>query len=424
MPKVAVAAAAIAAGNNIWAGPPNTVSTWIVLLSFNLPILGVLATVPFSRRLGDVLKDKSPDAMGMVSYSRVTGALGAVILTAFFWAIGNVVLMDALGDRGNIVQLLDAAGRFFLVGSALFLPYAFNQLRSIFPWAAGTNAALIASADATAQHTPAELVIANLSSIPDAELEAAIVGIQAQVSGEFAKEWGISAKLICRRVDPGVPAAGPAAAATIYLGDKAHDPHAGQQTLAGYHTQTQGEAASGFVYLDVCRQYKADWTVMLSHEVLELLADPTAVMKLDGPHPRGPTVTVQYAQEVCDAVQADIYLSKGVKVCNFVHRAFFGLPGGSPTLNHLGRPQERFGPRPGGYVTWFDDAGGHEHWSDETPQVQMAARLRNLDLRRNGRRFGRLPAALQPTVPAKPKGVAEQLISRLRPGKTPRNPDP
>ena len=418
-------AAAAAAAAGPWLGPPNTTYTWLVLLSFNLPILAIVAAVPFGRRLSDALKEKMPDGLGMTSYSRVTGALGAVILTSFFWAIGNITLMDALGNRGNIGQLLDAVGKFFLVGSALFLPYAFNQLKSIFPWSTGTAAALV---QPSASGAPTQLVIANLSSLSDAEVQAAIKGIQAQVSTDFAKEWRATATLSYRRVEPKAPPSGAAVEAIIYLGDKSDDPNAGQQALAGYHTANEGDAPYGFVYLDVCRDYPAEWTVMLSHEVLELLADPTAVMKLDGPHPRAPDVTVQYAQEVCDAVQADVYPSEGVKVCNFVNRAFYGLPGGSPLLNHLGRPQERFKPRPGGYLTWFDDTGGHEVWSDQTPAPQQAARERHLNVRRNGRRFGRLPEGMRPTRSAPPPDPVRKLMARLRPPtrlakKSPPNPE-
>ena len=71
MPEVSAATAAITSNTDFWRGPPNTASTWIVLLSFNLPILAILTTVPFAQQLSDVLKEKSPDALGMVSYSRV-----------------------------------------------------------------------------------------------------------------------------------------------------------------------------------------------------------------------------------------------------------------------------------------------------------------------------------------------------------------
>ena len=66
------------------------------------------------------------------SYSRVAGMIGAVVMAAFFWAVGNVVLYKAFLDPGSINNLVGSLGTFFLGGASLFLPYAFNQLREAF----------------------------------------------------------------------------------------------------------------------------------------------------------------------------------------------------------------------------------------------------------------------------------------------------
>jgi hypothetical protein len=137
--------------------------SWVAALAFvtfNLPVAVFLVTVPFSASLSDALKEKAPDgsATDATSYSRVTGALGAIVVTSFFWATGNVVLNLALGDKpGDIASLLKAVGVFFLIGSALFLPYAFNQLKTIFPLGANT-AATLAQADAGAALTQPQTV--------------------------------------------------------------------------------------------------------------------------------------------------------------------------------------------------------------------------------------------------------------------------
>jgi prophage regulatory protein len=69
--------------------PASTLLTWTVYTAFNLPIIGFVVAVPFARRLDEALAEKTPagEATGITSYARVTAALGAVILTAFFWAL-------------------------------------------------------------------------------------------------------------------------------------------------------------------------------------------------------------------------------------------------------------------------------------------------------------------------------------------------
>jgi hypothetical protein len=58
-----------------------------------------------------------------------------VVLTAFFWAIANVILVKTLGvpdQTAQIKELVDSIGTFFAAGAALFAPDAFNQLGQLF----------------------------------------------------------------------------------------------------------------------------------------------------------------------------------------------------------------------------------------------------------------------------------------------------
>ena len=48
--------------------------------------------------------------------------------------------------------------------------------------------------------------------------------------------------------------------------------------------------------------YGEVWTSTLSHEVLELLGDPTAVMTVTGLAPKGASGSVHYDLEVCASV--------------------------------------------------------------------------------------------------------------------------
>jgi hypothetical protein len=380
--------------------PPNNLLTWIVFATFNLPILAIFIAVPFGKFLDNALKEKTPtgDSTGVASYSRVTGALGAVILTAFFWAIGNVVLADTLSPNAaaTIGPLLNAVGRFFLVGSALFLPYAFNQLKTLFPWSANAStaqAALGAQAVAPANYGADEvtqITIANVSStVTDVQLQAVLAAIGVQVSQQFKPEWGQSAVLSMSRPDltgSTVPV-NAATGAVIYLGDQVADPKTGAQSVMGYHDVNCNAMPYGFVYLDVCSLYDEPWSATLSHEVLELLADPTAAMSVASPSGSG----ITYELEVCDPTQGDRYTIGDVAVSNFVNRAFFDLPGGlSPAMNYCRLSQAAFSPRPNGYVQFTDSTGATQQtWGADVSDSQKAARVLLGPFRRNARRSAR-----------------------------------
>jgi hypothetical protein len=67
------------------------------------------------------------------SYSRITGFAGTVVLTCFVWALGDAVIYNAYIAPTSVKDMLTGVGPFILAGSALFAPYAFNQLSSVFP---------------------------------------------------------------------------------------------------------------------------------------------------------------------------------------------------------------------------------------------------------------------------------------------------
>jgi hypothetical protein len=104
----------------------------IAVAVFNAPILAICVTVPFIGSLRSALQEKGPvGAIESTSYSRITGLFGAVMVTSFFWAMGNVVLWYLFEAPEKAEDIIDGVWKFFILGAALFLPYAFNQLRSI-----------------------------------------------------------------------------------------------------------------------------------------------------------------------------------------------------------------------------------------------------------------------------------------------------
>jgi hypothetical protein len=236
------------------------------------------------------------------------------------------------------------------------------------------------------------ITIANLStSIGDDAFAGAVAAIGVQVSRDFQPEWGAAGALTATRIALSDGAANIDAAtdAIIYVGDAANDPTLGMDGVFGYHARNNGALPYAFVYLDVCAQYEEPWSCTLSHEVLEMLADPTTALTVSGPAPAGVGAsgrTISYDLEVCDPTQSDTYVIDQVAVSNFVNKAWFGLPGGSPTTNHLALALSPFGVRPKGYFQYEDAAGAHTNNGAAVGAQRLAARAMLDGHRRTARR--------------------------------------
>jgi len=237
------------------------------------------------------------------------------------------------------------------------------------------------------------LTLANLSShVPQAKFLSVVAAIQKQVNRHFEPEWHLGAKL----KGTAFPLGGKKAPvqkdadAIIYLGDSSQDPTTGVSNAYGYHAANNKKIPYGFVYLDICDQSKESWSCTLSHEVLELLGDPDAVMTVTGPAPKRVRGTVHYDLEVCDPTQGDHYSINGVEVSNFVGKRYFGMTGGSGKTNFLDLPLVAFGVRPGGYFQYEKGGRGHQVFGRRVTRAQKGAKKKIEAVRRNGRRIARL----------------------------------
>jgi hypothetical protein len=236
------------------------------------------------------------------------------------------------------------------------------------------------------------LTIANITkSISSADFRAAVRAIGRQVNEDFGPEWSIQATL--RATALNITAKAPVDGrhdAILYVGDASQDPTTGVEGALGYHSDNHKNIPYGFIYLDICEQYGDTWTSCLSHEVLELLADPTAAMTVSGPGPKGHKGHVYYDLEVCDPTQGDPYKIDGVEVSNFVCKHYFGLMGGSGQTNFLELPLQPFGVRPGGYFQYESGGRVYQVKGDKVTEQQFAARAKMKLARRNARREHRL----------------------------------
>ena len=83
--------------------------------------------------LNAILQEKAPDGTpsGALSYSRVTGLIGAVVVASLFWVMSNVAIAVAILNPGDLENVLGGVSKLFFVGAALFIPYAFNQIKTL-----------------------------------------------------------------------------------------------------------------------------------------------------------------------------------------------------------------------------------------------------------------------------------------------------
>jgi hypothetical protein len=79
-----------------------------------------------------VRDDSSAIDSAPASFSRVTGIIGATFVTAFLWCLGLNIIVKVWFDADGVGKVLAGSGDFVLTGSALFMPYAFNQLSQVF----------------------------------------------------------------------------------------------------------------------------------------------------------------------------------------------------------------------------------------------------------------------------------------------------
>ena len=205
--------------------------------------------------------------------------------------------------------------------------------------------------------------------ILDEEIQMTIQAINQQIAGDFEPYWSLGARLRLEGRSGKKPSKNDLADmrgdAVLYLWSGSDVPGA-----LGYHDANNRGIPYGFVFTELSKKLGENWTVTLSHEALELIADPEANLLVQGPHPANPNLAVFHWYEMCDAVQAETYKIDGVEVSNFVLPLYFTGGDELGSRNdylgriHNGKSLQSFGVNPGGYVGFFNpQTGKHETFS-------------------------------------------------------------
>ncbi|HEX8114187.1 MAG TPA: hypothetical protein VF516_40940, partial [Kofleriaceae bacterium] len=98
------------------------------------------------------------------------------------------------------------------------------------------------------------------------------------------------------------------------------------------------------------------WPLVASHELLEMLADPTGQQTRPGPSPKQDGKTVDILVEVCDPCQGSrwSYEIDGIPVSEFCTPAFYG--GGPGPWSYRGNVKAAHQVLKDGYLIWHDPA--------------------------------------------------------------------
>lgn len=196
------------------------------------------------------------------------------------------------------------------------------------------------------------IAITNASAcLNDAQVEAVLPALQKQVDTDFKAYWHEDCTLTLLPKAQALPKGW----WQIVVLDNPD-----QAGALGYHELSSTGTPLGKVFAQFDIRSGFSWTVTLSHELLEMLADPWINWCAIGSDSR------VYALEVCDPVEAEevAYTIDGVLVSNFVTPAWFEPTGADRRdyRRHLTRELE---VHAGGYASIFDPRCG---WKQITAQ--------------------------------------------------------
>jgi hypothetical protein len=196
------------------------------------------------------------------------------------------------------------------------------------------------------------IAVTNASTcLTDAQVEAVLPALQRQVKQDFRAYWDLDCELAFLPKDRPLNSGWWQMVVT-------DDPD--QAGALGYHEMSAQGTPLGKVFAKLDVENGQSWTVTLSHELLEMLADPWINWCAQSPEGK------IYALEVCDAVEADElgYEIAGVLVSDFVTPGWFE-PTEADRMDFKKHVSETLQLAPGGYISVLDAAKG---WTQITAE--------------------------------------------------------
>jgi hypothetical protein len=221
------------------------------------------------------------------------------------------------------------------------------------------------------------------SDVSSRSLMQVAAAVQKQVTRDFTPVWGLPATVDAFEDLRSVPSD---YHHVIVFGDPDElrgqlELAIGEQPAARLIEEFEGGRLEGIHLNALTRQPLAlvaasdTWSVTVSHEVLELVADPFGNRLLAAAHPKEPEQRVKYLLEVCDPCLSAWYPVNGVPVSDFYTPRYFD-PVRVDALRYsfTGALQYPLHILDGGYLTWIDptDSGLYELRGGEPEPVLLA----------------------------------------------------
>jgi hypothetical protein len=203
------------------------------------------------------------------------------------------------------------------------------------------------------------IAVTNASTcLADAQVEAVLPALQKQVTNDFKAYWEFDCTLAFLPSNQSLTEGW----WQIVVLDNPD-----QAGALGYHELSSQGTPLGKIFAKLDLESGSSWTVTLSHELLEMLADPWINWCAFG------TDSKIYALEVCDAVEADNlgYLIDDVLVSDFVTPAWFE-PTCADRLDFKQHLSKQLQLGRGGYISIFDPVSG---WTQITAKGEGGPRI-------------------------------------------------
>lgn len=238
------------------------------------------------------------------------------------------------------------------------------------------------------------------------EVHAACAALQTQVERDFAPVWGRNANIALGRLadknDGDLEIMNGPWWWLVLLDDT------DEAGVLGYQDLTREGRPLAKVFVKTSEDFCRPWTMTASHELLEMLADPS--LNLSAFKETGKDTGMFYAHDICDPCQEDGYEINGKVVSNFVYPTWFETieHPKDTQFDHRKQMTEPFQLLSGGFINVFDPAAVDKGWQQlPDPSTGSHVFLRPLPgsrrerrVRRRGARLG--PSPVQPPIKVPP----------------------
>jgi hypothetical protein len=227
-------------------------------------------------------------------------------------------------------------------------------------------------------------VVSLTSEVSSRILMQATAALQKQVTRDFTPNWGIHATVDAFEDLASVPSD---YYHVVVFGDPREladqlEVEIGEARAAALTERFEREGLQGIHLNAFTRQPFAlvaasdTWTVALSHEVLELLADPFGNRLVAAAHPLNPNQRVKYLLEVCDPCLSAWYAVNGIPVSDFYTPSYFApVRVDAIRYSYTGALEYPLHILDEGYITWIDptDSGLYEYRPSEREPTLVAS---------------------------------------------------